>query len=74
MHETRCSGLMHWDNPEGWYGKGGWRESQNGEHMYTLSCAFSIQEYTLVFFHASMHCLSASDRFVPSAPLVPIFL
>ena len=23
MHDTGCSGLVHWDDPEGWYGKGG---------------------------------------------------
>ena len=23
MHETGCSGLVHWDNPEGWDGEGG---------------------------------------------------
>ena len=23
MHETGCSGLVHWDNPERWDGKGG---------------------------------------------------
>ena len=22
MHETRCSGLVHWDDPEGWEGEG----------------------------------------------------
>ena len=22
MHETRCSGLVHWDDPEGWDGEG----------------------------------------------------
>ena len=35
MHETGCSGLVHWDDPEGWDGEGGGRESQDGEHMYT---------------------------------------
>ena len=25
MHETGCSGLMHWDDPEGWDGEGGGR-------------------------------------------------
>ena len=20
MHDTGCSGLVHWDDPEGWYG------------------------------------------------------
>ena len=24
MHETGCSGLMHWDDPEGWEGDSGW--------------------------------------------------
>ena len=25
MHETGCSGLVHWDDPEGWNGEGeGW--------------------------------------------------
>ena len=35
MHETRCSGLVHWDDPEGWDGDGGGRGVQNGEYMYT---------------------------------------
>ena len=35
MHETGCSGLVHWDDPEGWDGEGGGRGVQNGEHMYT---------------------------------------
>ena len=25
MHDTRCLGLVHWDDPEGWYGEGGER-------------------------------------------------
>ena len=25
----------HWDDPEGWYGEGGGRRVQDGEHMYT---------------------------------------
>ena len=28
MHDTGCLGLVHWDNPEGWYGEGG------GRHPY----------------------------------------
>ena len=23
MQDTGCLGLVHWDNPEGWYGEGG---------------------------------------------------
>ena len=35
MHDTRCSVLVHWDDPEEWYGEGGGRGVQDGEHMYT---------------------------------------
>ena len=27
--------LVHWDDPEEWYGEGGGREVQDGEHVYT---------------------------------------
>ena len=33
--DTGCLGLVHWDDPEGWYGDGGGRRVQDGEHMYT---------------------------------------
>ena len=35
MHDTDCSGLVHWDDPEGWDGKEGGRGVQDGEHVYT---------------------------------------
>ena len=35
MHDTACLGLVHWDDPEGWYGEGSGRGFQDGEHMYT---------------------------------------
>ena len=35
MHDTGCSGLVHWDDPEGWDGEGVGRGIQDGEHMYT---------------------------------------
>ena len=34
MHDTGCLGLVHWDDPEGWYEEGGGREAQDGEHVY----------------------------------------
>ena len=33
-----CSGLVHWDNPEGWGGRG----VQDGEHMYTHGGSMSM--------------------------------
>jgi len=35
MHDTGCLGLVHWDDPEGWYGEGGGKRVQDREHMYT---------------------------------------
>ena len=35
MHETGHSGLVPWDDPEGWNGEGGWRGIQDRGHMYT---------------------------------------
>ena len=35
MSETGCSGLVHWDFPEGWDGEGGRSRVQDGEQMYT---------------------------------------
>ena len=37
MHDTGCSGLLHWDDPEGWDGERGGRGVQDGEHMYTVA-------------------------------------
>ena len=31
MHDTGCLGLVHWDDPEGGYG----RRVQDGEHRFT---------------------------------------
>ena len=35
MHETGCSGPVHWDYPEGWDWEGGGMGFQDGGHMYT---------------------------------------
>ena len=35
IQDTGCLKLVHWDDPEGWYGEGGGRGVQDWEHMYT---------------------------------------
>ena len=35
MQDTGCLGLVHWDDPEGWYGEGSGRRVQDWEHVYT---------------------------------------
>ena len=32
MQDTGCLGLVHWDDPEGWYEEG---EGRDWEHVYT---------------------------------------
>ena len=46
MHDTECSGLVHWDDPEGWDEEGGEREVQDGEHMYTHGGFMSMYSKT----------------------------
>ena len=36
MQDTGCLGLVHWDNPDGWYGERGGRGVQEWELMYPL--------------------------------------
>ena len=35
MHDIGCSGLVDWDDPEGWDGEEGGRGVQDWELMYT---------------------------------------
>ena len=44
MHDTGCLGLVHWDDPEGWYGERGGRRVQDGEHMYTWVDSFQLKK------------------------------
>ena len=42
MHEIGGSGLVHWDDPEGWDGEEGGRGVQDGEYIYTCGGFISI--------------------------------
>ena len=48
MHETGCSGLVHWYDPEGWDGEGGGRGVQDGGHMYTCGGFMSMYGKTTI--------------------------
>ena len=50
MHDTGCSGLVHWVDPEGWYGEGGGRRAQDGEHGYTCGGFISMFGKTTTVF------------------------
>ena len=53
MHDTGCLGLVHWDDPEGWYGEGGGRREEGsawGTHVYLWQIHFDIwqNQYNIV--------------------------
>ena len=50
MHETGCSGLVHWDDPEGWDGEGSGREGQDGNTCTAMadSCECMAKTTTIL--------------------------
>ena len=45
MNDTGCLGLVHWNDPEGWYGEGGGRREEGsgwGTHVYLWQIHFDI--------------------------------
>ena len=50
MHETECSGLVHWDDPEGWEEEGGGREDQGGNTCTPMadSCEWIAKTTTIL--------------------------
>jgi len=53
MHDTGCLGLVHWDDPEGWYGEGGGRREEGsgwGTQVFLWQIHFDIwqNQYNIV--------------------------
>ena len=51
MHDTGCSGLVHWDDPEGWDGEGGGRgASGSGTHVHPWQIHVNVwqNQYNIV--------------------------
>ena len=50
MHETGCSELVHWDDPEGWDGEGGARGFRMGDTCtpVTDSCQCMAKAATIL--------------------------
>jgi len=53
MHETGCSGLVHWDDSEGWYGEEGGRGVEDGERMYTCGRFMLMYDKTSTILHSN---------------------
>ena len=50
MHEAGCSGLVHWDAPEGWDGEGGGRGIQDGEHVHPWLIHVNVCQKPLQYY------------------------
>ena len=48
MQDTGCLGLLHWDDPEGWYGEGGGSGVQDGEHPLWIHVDVWQNQYNIV--------------------------
>ena len=51
MRDTGCSGLVHWDDPEGWDGMAGGRGVQDGEthvHPWWIHVNVWQNQYNIV--------------------------
>ena len=48
MQDTGSLWLVHWDDPEEWYGEGGGRGVQDGEHMYTCGGCMLMYDNTIL--------------------------
>ena len=51
MHDTGCSGLVHWDDPEGWDGEGGGRWASGlGTRVHTWQIHVDVwqNQYSIV--------------------------
>ena len=40
VHDIGCLGLVHWDDPEGWYGEGGGRRVRMGDTCIPVADSF----------------------------------
>ena len=54
-HDTGFSGLVHWDDAEGWDGERGGREIQDGEHMYTHGGFISMNGKTNTMLYSKIN-------------------
>ena len=68
MQETGCLGLVHWDNPEGWYGEGGRRGVQEWELMYTRGGFISYMILYMFYKQAKAERIQHHQTSSPTNP------
>ena len=63
MQDTGSLGLVHWDDPEGWYGEGGGRGVQDEEHVYTRGGCMLMYGKTNIILDCSLPGSSVQEIF-----------
>ena len=51
MHDTGCLGLVHWDDPKGWYGGGRWEGGSGwgtSVHLWRIHVSVWQNQYNIV--------------------------
>ena len=48
VHETGCSGLVHWDDPGGWVGEGGGRGVLDASMADSFQCMAKKTHYNII--------------------------
>ena len=72
MHDAGCLGLVHWDNPEGWYGEGGGRRVQKKKKKMKFTI-FSCLFFTSAFYKQNMFSF-LDDFILPTCQIIIFFL
>ena len=58
----KCSGLVHWDDPEGWDGEGGERGDWNAECLYTHGWFMSMYGKTHYNIVISLQLIKINEK------------
>ena len=48
MHDTGCLGLVHWNDPEGWYREGGGFRMGNSVYLWLIHVDIWQNKYNIV--------------------------
>ena len=66
MHETGGSGLVHWDNPEGWDGEGG---SGWGTHVHPWLIHVNVWQKPVQYYKViSLQLIEINGKYIYKTP------
>ena len=74
MHDTGCLRLVHWDDPEGWYGERGGRGSGRGTRVYLWRIHIDVcqNQYNNVINLQFNKFIFKKNKIIFKKPLFPV--